>query len=418
MLNNIIQKSFIEFESLRNQSSTKRDPLIPTLFPDEPHLRFGTLKIKIADLPMTKEPQFILFTNDCSGSMDDICSDGRTKMEHSNHTICNIIKMIAMYEETEIWIQVNAFDDQLYEIIPPTRVSPSNILELIQKVNQIVPRNATNLELALKSTSTSTFGKSGAKSYANISNNIISEHEDLSEAFGSYFVTTFFKGGKGCNEVRAKTHILTTDGNTTKGCKDNKKLASYVNTDFNNIFIGLGTDHSAETLLSLASNKNSQYYFIDSIENGGIAFAEIIHTILYKCVTDIQIKTIHSELYDFEKGEWTTFLRMDSWPSDVERTYHIRTTDTTDLRDIEVLIFGTSVISDKDSIPNALLDVVYCLPGLIPLHPNPDPNPDPNTDPDSDSDSDSDTDPDPHIVKYIFRQRTQELLYQARKNQL
>ena len=124
MLNNIIQKSFIEFESLRNQSSTKRDPLIPTLFPDEPHLRFGTLKIKIADLPMTKEPQFILFTNDCSGSMDDICSDGRTKMEHSNHTICNIIKMIAMYEETEIWIQVNAFDDQLYEIIPPTRVSP------------------------------------------------------------------------------------------------------------------------------------------------------------------------------------------------------------------------------------------------------------------------------------------------------
>jgi hypothetical protein len=51
--------------------------------------------------------------------MSDYCYDERTKMAHSIHAIRNILTLFASYsDEIEIWIQVDAFDDNIEKIIP------------------------------------------------------------------------------------------------------------------------------------------------------------------------------------------------------------------------------------------------------------------------------------------------------------
>ena len=57
------------------------------------NIHFGILNIKTNkhDITILKKIQHIVFDVDCSGSMSDICNDNRSKMEHINHTIINMI---------------------------------------------------------------------------------------------------------------------------------------------------------------------------------------------------------------------------------------------------------------------------------------------------------------------------------------
>ena len=53
--------------------------------------KFGILNLKaISSMPTQKEFDLI-FMVDCSGSMSDKCSDGRSKMQHIVHTLKNMI---------------------------------------------------------------------------------------------------------------------------------------------------------------------------------------------------------------------------------------------------------------------------------------------------------------------------------------
>ena len=111
-----------------HQGETKYGNIIPKLF-DEEEKKFGTVNILMKELEVSKTPWFIFFSNDISGSMSSLCENNKnTKMEHSNHTIRNILTLFSKYSnEVEIWVQVDAFDDQIDKIIPAQKVTEDNI---------------------------------------------------------------------------------------------------------------------------------------------------------------------------------------------------------------------------------------------------------------------------------------------------
>jgi hypothetical protein len=206
------------------------------IFSDE-ETKFGIIKLDIKEMPINKTPIFIFFSNDISGSMSDICKNGRnTKMDHSIHTIRNILNLLSKYsKEIEIWVQIDGFDDEIIGVIPPTQVSEDNLSELHNLVGRMYPRNGTNIELAIQNANRK---------------------------------MTEFKSTHPSVDL---VHIFTTDGNANAGNTDIEVLSSLVNEKYANIFIGFGEDHSYKTLNSLASsNILGKYYFIDDIENGGI----------------------------------------------------------------------------------------------------------------------------------------------------
>ena len=55
---------------------------------------FGILNMKANPVPVTTRSQDFVFSIDNSGSMSDLCSDGRTKMRHILHTLKIIINYI------------------------------------------------------------------------------------------------------------------------------------------------------------------------------------------------------------------------------------------------------------------------------------------------------------------------------------
>ena len=313
--------------------------------------KFGVLRVKLADTPMTTQPQFLYFKKDMSGSMQDMCSDGRSKMQHSNHTTNNILRLAAD-TDAEIWVQVDAFDDKVDRIIPAQRVTKDNLSQLVALVSAIMPRNSTDLELAL-----------------NDSKEQIAKFKEQHPEF-------------------VITQIFTTDGQATKGSQNNSTLAECVDPSYSNIFIGLGLDHSADTLNALSSRKHGAYYFIDKIENGGLVFGEVIHSILYKALTDVTLTVENAEIYDYRVNQWSSTLEIDSLNGEAEKTYHLRRAHDVSPFDVEVKISGTS-----STLPYAT--TVFCMPTLI-------------------DEQGIDVEPRLDLSKYIFRQRTQELLYEAK----
>jgi hypothetical protein len=304
-MSTIIENININF----HQGETKHDNIIPKLFEEEEN-RFGTMNILMKDVEVSNTPWFIFFSNDISGSMSSLCENNKnTKMEHSNHTIRNILTLFSKYSnEVEIWVQVDAFDDQIDKIIPAQRVTEDNIDILLASVNRMRPRNSTNIELAM-----------------NNANKVITKFQEENENFNV-------------------AHIFTTDGNATVGIQNIKSLSELVNKSFVNIFIGFGLDHSTETLNSLANYIGGRYYFIDDIENGGLVYGEILHSLLYKCFDNIKIDIQNGEIYDYITGRWETTLQIGSLYSQANKTFHI-SSKTTDL--IEISLTGTN---NKDYI--------------------------------------------------------------------
>jgi hypothetical protein len=315
---------------------------------------FGILQLTVASLPMTKRPQLLYIKNDMSGSMNDYCSDGRTKMQHSNHTTSNILRLASEFEEAEIWVQIDAFDDKIVRIIPAQRVTKENLSELVAQVNKTMPRNSTNIQLALNDSKEQI-------------NKFIEEHHDFDV-----------------------TQIFTTDGCATTGSQNNQVLAACVDDSYSNIFIGFGLDHSATTMNALSSRKHSAYYFIDKIENGGLVFGEVVHGILYKVAKNITLQAADAEIYDFRTNTWASTLQIDSLTSEAKKTYHLRLKSENPYA-VEVKIIGALLGEEQSE-----LETAFCIPPLVDLEGN------------------LET-PEQDLSKYIFRQRTQEFLFEAQQ---
>lgn len=248
---------------------------------------FGILNFKATTSAETSDELDFLFVVDCSGSMSDMCSDGRTKMKHIIHTLQNMILFFNEHPSLNVYVTIDAFDVEIYHIITRTKITSENVFDIIDQVKLIYPRGSTNIEFALMES-------------AKKINQIRSEHP----------TTTI-------------NHIFMTDGETTDGSNSIEVLRELLVSDVTNIFIGFGIEHDAALLSGISTMDKSAYYFIDKLENAGFVYGEILHGIVYKLVIQAEITIENGYIYNFKTNTWETNLKIGDIISESNRTFNI-----------------------------------------------------------------------------------------------
>lgn len=274
------------------------------------NMKFGILNLKTnSSINGEKKQQHIVFSVDCSGSMSDICNDRRSKMDHINHTIINMIMFLVEHPELVVYISVFAFDDKIYKIIENELISSDNFERLINQVKQIRPKNMTNIENAL----------------CNSKNYIQNLQKDITI-----------------------THIFMTDGDANQGKVIPEELLEIVSDlsmiSISNIFVGFGLDHNAYLLKILSSSNKNKYYFIDALEKAGLVYGEILHSIIYKIFENISITIKGGFIYDWKKNVWSNDILIDDLVTDINKVFHILSENPSNC---EVLIKGNNYLTNK-----------------------------------------------------------------------
>ena len=296
-------------------------------------LKFGVLNIKINKTEPVTKKRHIVFTTDCSGSMSDICSDGRSKMDHSNHTLINMIIYFANHPELLVSISVFAFDCSLYTIIENEMVTKDNLDKLIQDVKNIRPKDTTDIEKALKNSSD--------------------------------YISRFVSINNDDTDI---LHVFMTDGDATQGETNSDTLQKLVSPLVSNIFIGFGVDHNAYLLKELSSDSSNCYYFVDALEKAGLVYGEVLHAYIYKYSENTTISSTNGLLYDWKKNTWVDKINIGNLTSESSKTIHILSEnpidftcelETTDCLTKEVTTFTiqNSLTLDENNIVNGYTDL-------------------------------------------------------------
>jgi hypothetical protein len=346
----------------------------------------GIIELEMKEVPVINKPIFLYFTVDRSGSMSDECKHKKTKMWHVQQTFHKMLTFIKNTPEAEVYIQVVAFDDKVKSIIDTIQITPENVDILIEKIYDIEPDGSTNIELAL-----------------------LAARENIQKHVDTY-------------PNHRITHVFLTDGDITDGCVNETTLCNIVteSTEENNyrsVFIGFGEQHNYRLLNKLGDTKRGEYRFIDNGETAGIVYGEVLSRLLRPAVDDVTLTMENGgEIYDWQTNRWVKTIYEDLIDSEAKKIYHVRVINTglgvVDLQDINVVVRGLVSTSDmnhsnnSNSVTNSVLndiesnikpdiiDVVCPLPPLIDMETN-----------ESTESCYSD------LTKYLFRQKTMELLY-------
>ena len=271
---------------------------IPIKLHEEWH--FGVFELEVAKTDMTELPQEIHLMLDKSGSMDEICSDRSSKIDQIKHVTKNILHFV---KGKRVSVGVSAFNSTVSTIFPKTEVREDNIDELIASVKRMYAENETNIGDALQS----------MRSFSN---------------------------------TKERHNIFMTDGDATVGEKDPAKLLKFVDqTAASNTFIGFGFDHNPDMFLALNNAENSNYYFIDKIEKSGLAYGEILHNILFKCIQNVKITIYNGLIYDWKTNEWLNEITIGSIASEAKKTFQLVAPDMS-----KVIIIVSGIPSNYDEI--------------------------------------------------------------------
>lgn len=282
--------------------------------------KYASLAIKASKSSILTKPIFLNFSIDSSGSMDDACKDGRSKMQHIKHTASNMIRFLSANEEANVFIRMVCFSDYVKMVIPTTKVDKANVGALLAQIQTLYPSGGTNIESAL------------------------SDCEDaIHEHLGKY-------------PDHAVSHIFMTDGDATAGMVDGDYLASIVPTVGSHTFIAFGLNHKASTMAKLGNaHRNSSNWLIDQLENAGLVYGEILNNELFKTLENVEISMTDGLIYDYTAGCFVEKLYAGDFVSEATKTYH-------------VLAFNDRV---KAKITGITMDghgyvrVIDCIPDLI-----------------------------------------------------
>jgi Mg-chelatase subunit ChlD len=344
----------IDYTTLRFHSSTIPFP-VQIFNEEDAEYKFGIMDIKIrTEIPITTKHIHMFFTIDASGSMSDLCVDGRTKMAHIHHTLENMLRIFHENRDCNMSIHVQSFDTHIQTVISNVdNIHDSNIEELVVSISQkIRPGGSTNIELAL---------------------------EKASQEIDRYHTT---------NPEHEIVHIFLTDGDITSGSRDYNHLLELVPKNCTNIFIGYGLDHDSELLSHLSTTKGNEYRFIDALEKAGLVYGEVIHSILYKAIEDITLSAVNAELYDYQTNTWNKEIQIGNLLSEQTKTFHVRTKN---VDECYISVYGKTIIKTRQF---QTINIYEKQTDVSPLHYLSEAN---------------------DLGVYLFRQRTQELLYESRK---
>lgn len=307
---------------------------------------FGILEINIPKKSVSPHYWDIVFSIDNSGSMSDLCSDNRSKIDHIKNTISNILLLFSNEKEARFNVYLQIFNFSVTEIFDFTEITEENVHDLIKKIDKIYPGGCTNLKIPLQ----------------------VSKNK-LKERIAQY------------SNSHQYIHIELTDGDDT--CDNTiNQLNDECCNDYKNIFIGFGIEHNCIVLDSLASKNKNEYRFIDKIESAGLVYGEIVHSLLYMKFPDVEIHIKNGKLYNWRTNEWVDKLNIGSLSSGTDKFFHVKS-------DVPSIVDG--FLYDVDNKEN--IDEFSTLPELI---------------------DENDVIEIIDHIKYLYRQKTQELLYESK----
>jgi len=299
---------------------------------------FGTFDLEIDKIAMTTKVQEINIVIDQSGSMDEMCEDGNSKMHQIKHVTNNILHFVSeKCKDVNVKVGLHSFNTRVNTLFECTNVTETTIDALTFHLKHIRAEDGTNIEEPLKMLSS--FGTSAS---ADINN------------------------------------ILMSDGDANEGNTDPNELAHMIDTRASNYFIGFGLDHNPRLFSALSNRENSNYYFIDKIEKSGIAYGEILQSILYRAYNGVIITIENGMLYDWKTNEWRTELFVGKMSGEMKRTFHILTTAK---EMVQIKVAAQKVENGEEIVLNTSWN----------------------------ADAGAD------LTKLFYRQRTQEILYNVKK---
>jgi hypothetical protein len=260
---------------------------------------FGVFQIELEKVEITEADQEINLMIDNSGSMDDMCGDGTTKMHQIKHVTKNILRFVAKNcIKGNVKISLKTFNVDVETIFDKTVVTEDILDELIPKIDKVYPNNGTDIGVALKSMHSS-----------------------------------------GIN----RHNIFMSDGDANVGITEPAELAEHVDPNAINTFVGFGLEHNPKIFATLSETKNSAYYFVDKVEKSGNAYGEILDGILYNCLKDVYIRIVGGTLYDWKTNEWKTEIFVGNMSGEAKKTFHIMSSKK---EDMQIMMCGTNLLGE------------------------------------------------------------------------
>lgn len=300
-----MQKEYSEMFD-ENKITFDNSGTIPFNVPHPSLTIFGTLSITMPKTPMTQNAQIINMMIDESGSMDDMCEDGKSKMDQIKHVVKNIYDFIIKECETgNVQIGLQSFNTRVRQIFNVMTVTEENVEELHRKIKKIIPTDGTNIENALMAL-------------------------------------------QGVSSTSATvTNIFMSDGDANDGERDYEKLAKMVDTRATNYFIGFGLEHNPKLFAALAMRERSHYYFVDKIDKSGLIYGEIMYNIMYQKYDGVKLEILCKDgqayLYDHMTDQWRTEIIIGNMSGEMKKTIHILLSTK---ENVKIKVTGYDVITN------------------------------------------------------------------------
>jgi uncharacterized protein YegL len=249
---------------------------------------YGVLNFKTPTIEATTSPMLYHIMIDVSGSMSDILSDGRSKMQLITHTLTNILHHFAENTQNS-YIQVTGFDDKIHSYIEPTKVTSKNLKSLISKLSPIRPMNMTDIELALTT------------------------------------LAGYVRNNK-TNSIPYKNRVVIflTDGDTTAGEVDPLKLSELIPNEISFHSIALGENHNSNIMYALGHRSSyTTNWFINQLEHTGNVYGEILFNETHRMLDNAIIHVNNGRIFDYSSGEFVSELHIGILSSELNKQYHI-----------------------------------------------------------------------------------------------
>lgn len=258
----------------------------------------------------------IRFEIDNSGSMSDLCSDGRRKMEHVLFAAEQLIRKIQESSNVIAVASMDSFDDDIRNIFSDKELTPDSVNEISQKMRRIVPSGATNIYKVLKKEIE------------------MPRNEDPT-------VISLF--------------VLLTDGQATTGeCIDSVGLQNQaigIHPETMVILVGCGLDHDNKLFTGIQrQRRNSEYLFVSDVEKTMETCSETIYKILNTVATNVAIDVQGGEIYNWLTNTWDTRIEVSNLSSGIEKTYNVRTNDPDAFR-------ATLSATDPNTLENGFYEI-------------------------------------------------------------
>jgi len=246
---------------------------------------FGVIRLNASETAALCENRMLDFQIriDNSGSMSDACSDGRTKMQHVNFAVSQILRKLG---ESSIPATTNikTFDETIVQIIDGS-LNADTVEEMVSRVNKIFPNGGTNIYSVL----------------------------DLEE--------------KSEHTSEDRVFILLSDGQDTTGASREKliRTAARIDPNTNVIMIGVGNDHDANLFKGIVNQRiSARYTPVSNVEDIAIAISELIYGVLNKILKRTTITVANGEIYSWSANKWVSSITADDIVVGRKKTFNVR----------------------------------------------------------------------------------------------